>query len=178
MSEVLVEHPVLFIENLLKLGIGDKGRLLYLRNAMAKGENIHYSDKKFLKKMQYELDESRGLNSEKPYDNFELNYFRRKDNSSSETESQIFNQREIYSNEKKTNFKGNDSGIQKIQNLLTELKERDSKLMDNLELLLISHEVSSQLGIENSFDSFPNFLKNKNSKLFDLFKKNLKFKKF
>ncbi len=178
MSEVLVEHPVLFIENLLKLGIGDEGRLLYLRNAMAKGANIHGSDKKFLKKMQHELNESRDLNSEKPYDNFESNYLKNKDNSSSETESQIFNQKENYSNEKKNSFKGNDSGIQKIQNLLTELKESDSKLMDNLELLLISHEVSSQLGIGNSFDSIPNFLKSKNSELFDLFKKNLKFKKF
>ena len=178
MSEVLVEHPVLFIENLLKLGIGDEGRLLYLRNAMAKGANIHDSDKKFLKKMEHEINESEGLNSEKPYDNFESNYLKSKDNSSSEKESQIFNQKENYSNEKKNSFKGNDSGIQKIQNLLTELKESDSKLMDNLELLLISHEVSSQLGIENSFDSFPNFLKSKNSELFDLLKKNLKLKKF
>jgi hypothetical protein len=52
--------------------------------------------------------------------------------------------------------------------------------MDNLELLLISHEGLSQSKIENSnsFALFPRLLKNKNIEWLNSVKKNLKFKKF
>jgi hypothetical protein len=53
---MLIEHPVVVIENLLKLNIGDEGRLLYLRKAITNGQIIYNSDKEFLKKMEKELE--------------------------------------------------------------------------------------------------------------------------
>jgi len=175
---VLVEHPVLFIENLLKLGIGDKGRLLYLRNALTKGTIIHDSDKKFLKKMQQELVKSRGTKSKKSHDDASNDMS--KYSSPSKTESKVSNKNKDHSDEKNKNLTGRNLGNLKIKNLLSELKQSDSKLMDNLELLLISHEGLSRPGIENSnsFDLLPRFLKSKNIEWFDSVKKNLKFKKF
>ena len=142
LSEVLVEHPVLFIENLLKLGIGDEGRLLYLRNAITLGKNIHDSDKKFLKKMQYAFDKARDLKSEKPFEDL-----------------------------KSKNFQDSNSEIQKIQNQINELKKSDSKLMDNLELLLISHDISFLPAIKNS-NPFSYLLKDKNIELVEMLRKN------
>ncbi len=48
-----------------------------------------------------------------------------------------------------------------IQKLIAELKKSDSRLMDNLELLLMSREISSQSTIDksNSFGSFSNLSK-------------------
>jgi len=175
---VLVDHPVLFVENLLKLGIGDKGRLLYLRNALTKGTIIHDSDKKFLKKMQHELDKSRGIKLELPHD--DASNYLIKNSSPTKMESKVSNQKENYVYEKNKDLTERNLGDLTIQNLLSELKQRESKLMDNLELLLISHDGLSQPEIENSnsFDRVPKLLKNKNSEWFDSVKKNLKFKKF
>jgi hypothetical protein len=53
---MLIEHPVVVIEHLLKLNIGDEGRLLYLRKAITNGQIIYNSDKEFLKKMEKELE--------------------------------------------------------------------------------------------------------------------------
>ena len=180
MSEVLVEHPVLFIEKLLKLGIGDKGRLLYLRNALTKGTKIHDSDKKFLKKMQQELDKSRGLKLEKPDNDVESDSFKSKNSSLSDSEPKISNHKKNSIDEKNKNLKESNSDLLKIQIQLSEIKQRDSKLMDNLELLFISHEGLSQPKIEdsNSLALFPRLLQGKSTELFDSVKRNLKFKKF
>ena len=114
---MLVAHPVLFIENLLKLGIGDKGRLLYLRNALTKGTIIHDSDKKFLKKMQQELDKSRDLKSEKSQDDVASNHISKK-SFPSETEAKVSNQKENFVDKKNKNLIGSNSGNLKIQNQL------------------------------------------------------------
>lgn len=148
MSEGLVEHPILFIENLLKLGLGEEGRLLYLKKALTMGKNIHNSDKKFLKKMQYALNDVQGLKSEKP-----SGYFTSQ------------------------NFKENNLEIQKIQNQIVELKQGDSKLKENLEFLLICHEDSYSQTINKS-KSFSNLLKDKKSRFLETFKKNFKSRKF
>jgi len=173
-----VEHPVLFIENLLKLGIGEKGRLVYLRNALTKGTIIHDSDKKFLKKMQQELDKSSGTKSEKSNDDASNDMS--KNSFPSKTESKVSNKNKDHTDEKNKNLTGINSGNLKIQNLLSELRQRDSKLMDNLELLLISHEGLSQSEIENpnSFDLISKLFKSKNIEWLDSVKKNLRFKKF
>lgn len=165
MSEVLVEHPVLFIEKLLKLGIGDKERLLYLKNAITNGTIIHDSDKKFLKKMQRDLDKVGGLRTEKSCETVDSIYLTSKNSFSSDSKSTP--SKNVNSITKKNpNFRGSNSDIQKIQKQLSELKQSDSKLMDNLELLLISHEDFSQPKIENSnsFGVFSKLFKGKNTK--------------
>ena len=52
MSELVIEHPISLIENLLKTGKGDKGRLLYLKNAIKNGKIIYESDRRYLHSMQ------------------------------------------------------------------------------------------------------------------------------
>lgn len=110
---MLLEHPVLLIEKLLKFGLGDKGRLLYLRNVITQGKNIYKSDQIFLEKMELELQKIQGQNLEKNHTNEETKH-------SPTTSLETF----------------------KIQNQILELKKIDSKLMDNLELLVLSHNGS------------------------------------
>ena len=142
MSEVIVEHPVLFVETLLKKGIGEEDRLLYLRDALMKGKEIPDSDKKYLKKMQAKF-----FNETNPEpENLEI---KRED----------------------------DLEIQKIEDLLQELKKSDSKLKDNLGLLQISHIAYSESGDKNqkSISLLSSSIKNNNSKFRNLIKKNFNF---
>jgi hypothetical protein len=173
LSEVLIQHPVVIIENLLKLGIGDEGRLLYLRKAITNGKQVYDSDKKFLKRMHIELDEIKSESSDKQYDKFPSDHIENKTNIKSKNKYNISKTTENYSN-KNTQSPEYDSGITKIQNLIGELKKSDSRLMDNLELLLMSREVSSQTTIDksNSFGSFSNISKSNSADLFDLIKNN------
>jgi hypothetical protein len=149
---MLIEHPVVVIEKLLRLKIGDEGRLLYLRKAITNGQIIYNSDKEFLKRMEKELE---SVNSVKEKD---LN----------KTTSVISEKK---SNDVSDSF---ESYINSIQDSISELKTKDSKIKDNLELLLLSREVSNQIDIDkaNSFGSFSKLTKNSNSDLFSLLKKN------
>jgi len=180
LSEVLVEHPVLFIENLLKLGIGDKGRLQYLKNALKNGTIIHDSDKKFLKKMQNNLGRVGGSRGEKSFENVDSHYLTNSTSFPSETKPPSSCTRVNSINKKNPISSGSDSDIKKIQNQLSELKQSDSKLMDNLELLLVSHEGLSRSKIENSnsYSFFPKLFKGKNTEWFNSVKKNLNLKKY
>jgi len=147
---MLIDHPVVVIEKLLRLKIGDEGRLLYLRKAITNGQIIYNSDKEFLKRMEKELDlanseKGNGLNKSKNV------MFKNKDNGLSNS------------------F---ESTIISIQNSISELKTKDSKIKDNLELLLLSREVSTQIEIDkaNSFGSFSKITKNSDADLFSLLK--------
>ncbi len=173
MSELLIEHPVFVIEDLLKLGIGDEGRLLYLRKAITNGKQVYDSDKKFLKRMHIELDEIKSESSDKQYDKFPSDHIKNKTNIKSKNKYNISKTTENYSN-KNSQSHESDSRIPKIQDLIGELKKSDSRLMDNLELLLMSREVSSQTTIDksNSFGAFSNLSKSNNADLFDLIKNN------
>ncbi len=149
---MLIEHPVVVIENLLKLNIGDEGRLLYLRKAITNGQIIYNSDKEFLKKMEKELEL---VNSAK-----EKGFDKSKNGVSEKKNNNVSNSFESY--------------IKSIQDSIFELKTKDSKIKDNLELLLLSREVSTQFEIDkaNSFGSFAKLTKNSNADLFSLLKKN------
>jgi hypothetical protein len=173
LSEVLIEHPVVVIEKLLKLGKGDEGRLLYLRKAITNGKPVYDSDKKFLTKMYLEFDKIKSESSIKHYDKFQSDHLENKTNILSKNNYDISKPTENYSN-KNTQSPEIDSGLNKIQNLIGELKKSDSRLMDNLELLLISREISSQSTIDksNSFGSFSDLSKNNNADLFELIKNN------
>ena len=174
MSELLIEHPVVVIEDLLKLGIGDEGRLLYLRKAITNGKTVYDSDKKFLKRMYMELDEIKSESSDKQYDKSQSDHSGNKTNIISKNKYKILKPEENYSDYKNSQSADFDSGITKIRTLIGELKKSDSRLMDNLELLLISREISSQTTIDksNSFGSFSNLSNTNNADLFDLIKNN------
>lgn len=57
MNALLIDNPMETVNALLKLHIGDEGRLLYLRNSLKKGKVIFNSDKLFLQRMQAILDQ-------------------------------------------------------------------------------------------------------------------------
>ena len=149
---MLIDHPVVVIEKLLRSNIGDEGRLLYLRKAITNGQTIYNSDKEFLKSMQRELD---GVKSAKT---LELN---KSKNDFSENKNNI-------------NSNKFESELTSIQNSISELKNRDSKIKDNLELLSLSRGVSIQITIDksNSFGSFSKLTKNSNADLFSLLTNN------
>jgi hypothetical protein len=149
---MLIEHPVVVIEKLLRLNIGDEGRLLYLRKAITNGQIIYNSDKEFLKRMEKEL---KSVNSAK--------------------EKGLDKTNNVISEKKSDNVSNSfESYINSIQDSISELKTKESKIKDNLELLLLSREVSTQIDIDkaNSFGSFSKLTKNSSSDLFSLLKKN------
>jgi hypothetical protein len=145
---MLTEHPIIFIEKLLKLGLGDKGRLLYLRNHIKSGKTIYESDQNFLKTMQMKLDEFENVKQEKFLDNFNSNNRFNSSIDLSEHEYEIAKSEDNFSVDKNYSSNEFDSGILKIQNSISELQESNSRIKDNLELILISRENLSQPKIE------------------------------
>ena len=172
MSELLIEHPVLVVEELLKLGMGDEGRLLYLRNAITRGTIIHNSDKQYLKKMEDKLEQIKSTKSDKLIYASQSDYKKSQAITYPENKFSFFKQEGFYIDNKNKPSPNIDSGILKIQNLIAELKKSESKLVDNMNLLLISREVSSQKEADKSITtkSFSNSLKNHNADLFALLK--------
>ena len=171
MSEMMIEHPIKIIEKFLELGKGDKGRLLYLRKALASGKTIYDSDKKYLNKLQQEINQNHkiindfpetcetkiGVNSnKKTLSKFELSQLGR-------------NLTRAGHEDHIDNF---ENEIQTIQNSLDILKKKESGIKDNLELLLASRKNTSKNSLKksNSTVSFSNLSKNSSSDLFDLIK--------
>jgi hypothetical protein len=172
---MLIDHPIVFIEKLLKLGLGDKGRLLYLRNYLKSGKILYDSDKKFLNTLRIKLDDLESGTREKFTDN--CNSKNKPDN----TDIFFGNENNFVKHGGNNPIDKNtpstfDSDILKIQNSISELQKRNSKLKDNLELILISRENRSQTTIEkltplvssssirnNPHDSFSSFKNNPNS---------------
>ena len=112
MSELLIEHPVVFIEDLLKLGIGDEGRLLYLRKAITNGKTVYDSDKKFLKKMYLELDKIKSSKSVKSH-NPKSNNTGNKTNFLPKNKYQTFKPSDNYTDDQNSQSEEFNSGITK-----------------------------------------------------------------
>ena len=148
----MIEHPVAIIENLLKLRKGDEGRLLYLRKAITLGKTIYESDKKYLKKLQNEI----SLNPDK---------------TSTDSPFEEHGHGERPSNSlDKPNFTDFEFEIKNIQTSLEVLKRKETQIKDNLTLLLINREISSQRDLDksNSYGVFSNLPKTSSSDLFDM----------
>jgi len=166
---MLSEHPIAIIEKLLKLGMGDKGRLLYLRNHLKNGKPIYDSDRKFLEKMCAELEETKSEKPEK-LDNFPLDDAKK--NTFALSEPDVSKSGETRSIDNKRHPSRFDPEIIRIETLIGDLKKSDSKLKDNLELFLMSREVSSQQKTEkpNSYKSISNIAITKAPNPFSFFK--------
>lgn len=175
---MLIDHPIIFIEKLLKFGLGDKDRLLYLRNYIKSGKPLYDSDKNFLNILQMKLDEKEYFNEDDSIDSFKPNFKFENTSGFSEFKNNVSKPEEYYSSDKNNSFSKGDSGILKIQNSINELQKSNSKLKDNLELILISRNNSSTPKVEkltpivssakiiknNISDSIPAFKNNSNSK--------------
>lgn len=173
---MLIDHPIVFIEKLLKLGLGDKGRLLYLRNYLKSGKIIYDSDKKFLNTLRIKLDDLEIGAQENFTDNFNSKIKSEKTDIFLGFENDSVKHKENHLIDKNQSLSSFDSDIVKIQNSISELQKRNSKLKDNLELILISRENRSQTMIEkltplvssssirnNPHDSFSSLKNNPNS---------------
>ena len=122
------------------------------RKAITTGQTVYNSDKEFLKNMQRKLDavkSAKTLDLNKSKNDFSEN---KNNNASNKFKSELVS----------------------IQNSISELKNSDSKINDNLELLSLSREVSSQITIDksNSFGSFSKLTNKSNANLFSLLTNN------
>ena len=162
MSEMLTGHPIIFIEKLLKLGLGDKGRLVYLRDYIKSGKTIYASDKKFLNILEKKLDGFERPSQNKPSNNFNSNNKFNDNIGFSGYESDIIKHEDNHSTDKTYTSDEFDSGILKIQDSISELQQSNSRLKDNLELISISRESLSTSRVEksNPIVSSPNTIKN------------------
>ena len=164
MSELVIEHPISLIENLLKAGKGDEGRLLYLRKALKNGKTIYESDKNYLNTMQKEHSKILLLdnNSDKQSQNISVN---------NKPPKEIKNNTGKISQTKET-FDSFEFELETIRGSLQDLKTKESKIKDNLDFLSMNREILAQTTIDksNSFGSFSNLPKTTPSDLFELIK--------
>lgn len=166
MSEMIIEHPILIIESLLKMGLGDEGRLLYLRKSLTNGKSIYESDKNYLKKMYHALDKNH-------YDdcNF-LNQSKSKieaTTKNSDSNNSFDSSKKCHSDDGHM-FDTFESEMQTLHNSIEDLKKKESQIKDNLELIMINREILTQRDVDksNSFGKFSNLSKIDSSDLFDL----------
>lgn len=164
----MIEHPIFLIENLLKSGKGDEGRLLYLRNALKNGKTIYDSDKKYLDTMRsryWEILSSKNASVNK-------SQIIAKNYSKKISHSWVTEPHKTLENKEKGLTNSFDSELESIQNSLSDLKTQESKIKDNLHLLFINREILSLPATHpsKSLESFPNLTKNSSSDLFELLK--------
>ncbi|MBA4461920.1 MAG: hypothetical protein ACE5Q4_03390 [Nitrosopumilus sp.] len=168
MSELVIEHPIPLIENLLKAGKGDEGRLLYLRKALKNGKVIYESDKNYLYSMQKEYSEILFTEntSEKQSQNISVPKKLSKEIKNKSTKTQR------KTSQTKETFDSFEFELETIKGSLQDLKTKESKIKDNLEFLSMNREILTQTTIDrsNSFGSFSNLPKTTPSDLFELIK--------
>ena len=149
MNELIIDHPIVIIETLLKMGKGDKGRLLYLKKALIDGKTIYESDKKYLKKMRKELPENKNsLNDSKLSSEIQKKDLSKKI-LSKQKESNInpISITDFNKNHNNDNFQD----IESIQTIIEDIRKTDSNINDNLELLLINRNIPSNDNRDASF---------------------------
>lgn len=168
MSELVIEHPIPLIENLLKAGKGDEGRLLYLRKALKNGKVIYESDKNYLYSMQKEYSEILFTEntSEKQSQNISVPKKLSKEIKNKSTKTQR------KTSQTKETFDSFEFELETIKGSLQDLKTKESKIKDNLEFLSMNRQILTQTTIDrsNSFGSFSNLPKTTPSDLFELIK--------
>ena len=153
MSEILIENPMSTVNMLLKLHIGDEGRLLYLRNALKNGKVIFNSDKMFLQRMQGKLDQMYKKNSRSSdiptarivtqkklseYNSHNSDFTNRMHSLSQS--NQGYKNKKIFEDQKQV------PDLEKIlfglSDSIAELKKTQSKILTNLEIMMNSYENS------------------------------------
>ncbi len=165
---MIIEHPIMMIENLLKMGKGDEGRLLYLRKALTNGKTIYDSDKKYLKKMYHAFHQNQDLVDSFPNASkikIETNI---KENKILKNPS--FELSKKYHSDNESEFDIFEFEMQTLQNSIEDLKKKESQIKDNLELITINREILTQRDMDksSSFGNFSNLPKKSSSDLFDL----------
>ena len=178
MSEILIDNPMTTVNMLLKLHIGDEGRLLYLRNALKNGKVIFNSDKMFLRRMQEKLDQmyqkqSRSQNipaarlvTQKTLSEYNSNrsdFTIRKYNLSQP--NQEYKDKNIFENQKQV------PDLEKIlfdlSDSITELKKTQSKILTDIEIMMDNYKnfvrynqsfnqiITDNINKKNSRNKFP-----------------------
>jgi hypothetical protein len=152
MSEALINNPIGTVNTLLKLHIGDEGRLLYLKNSLKKGKPIFESDKKFLQRMQEVLNKKyKKTASSKPF--YISQYVMQK--KISEYNNDLNFTSEITAvgqskNEEKTkqpfeykNTVNLEKILYEISNSIADLKNTQSKILLDLEYMTNNYKITT-----------------------------------
>ncbi len=153
MSEVLIDDPMTTVNMLLKLQIGDEGRLLYLRNALKNGKVIFNSDKRFLRTMQEKLDQMHRKQSklqnistarvvtQKRLSEYNSNRsdFTEKFYNLPQTNQEKQNKKNF---ENQTQIPDLEKMLLGLSNSITELKKTQSQILTNLEILMNGNQNS------------------------------------
>ena len=148
MSELVIDHQIFLIDSLMKMGKGDKGRLLYLRNALICGKTIYESDKKYLKQMEKELSETKNFKDEPDlFKNKQEHHLKQK--SISKPKDSSFNKISAMEYDK-NKIDISECQIQSIQALFEDIRMKDSKIKNNLEMLLVNRKIYSNIFVDNS----------------------------
>jgi len=158
----------MIIENLLKMGKGDEGRLLYLRKALTNGKTIYDSDKKYLKKMYHAFHQNQDLVD--PFPNASKIKIEAYSKENEVLKNSSFELSKNYHSDNKTEFDTFEFEMQTLQNSIEDLKKKESRIKDNLELIIINREILTQRDMDksSSFGKFSNLPKKSPSDLFDL----------
>jgi hypothetical protein len=151
MSEILIDDPMTTVNTLLKLQIGDEGRLLYLRNALKNGKVIFNSDKRFLRNMQEKLDQIhkkplklQNISTARIITQKKLSEF---NSNRSDFTNRIHNLTQTDREEQNKKILENQIQIPDLEKILlglsnsiTELKKTQSQILTNLEILMSGNQ--------------------------------------
>jgi len=156
MSEILIDDPMTTVNTLLKLQIGDEGRLLYLRNALKNGKVIFNSDKRFLRNMQEKLDQihkkpsklqnisTARIVTQKKLSEFNSNRsdFNYRIHTMSQTNSDEQNKKNL---QNQTPIPDLEKILLGLSNSITELKKTQSQILTNLEIIMNNNQKSTKI---------------------------------
>ena len=168
MSEMIIEHPIIIIETLLKMGQGDEGRLLYLRKSLTNGKTIYESDKKYLKKMYDKLQQNQdAINLLQTDSKIKIETKNEQNLLSKNSQLDINKKFNVVDGSKYDVF---EFEIQNFRNSIENLKKKDSQIKDNLALVTLNREILVQRDLDksNTYGKFSNLPKKSPSDLFDM----------
>jgi|CXWL01.1.fsa_nt_gi hypothetical protein len=188
MNEILIDSPMSTVNALLKLHIGDEGRLLYLRNALKNGKVIFNSDKIFLQRMQEKLDQMYKKQS-RPTNISSARLVTQKKLSEynshiSDFTNRIYNLSQSNQEYKNKNIFEEQKQVPDLEKILfrltdsiAELKETQSKILTNLEIMKNDYK-NYAMHNQRSNEIITDNLNKKNSESEFTKKDDMKFEEF
>lgn len=176
------------VNMLLKLHIGDEGRLLYLRNALKNGKVIFNSDKIFLQRMQEKLDQmhknqprSTNISPTRLVTQKRLSEYNLHNANFTNRVHDLAQSSEERKNERKIENQKPIPGLEKLllgmTDSIEELKNTQSKILTNLEIMV--NDYKDNIMHNPVFNEIiTDYLIKKNAKNEFAKKNDLKFKEF
>lgn len=119
----LIDNPEKIIDELIRLGMGDQGRLLYLKSALKKNHTVYQTDRKFLRTMYEKLEERKNQFHEK----------NRNDLKSNKTKSLLHER--VLSQDGRLNVSSYEKNFAVIINEISKLRDSDALILQEIQQL-------------------------------------------